>query len=116
MGESPAIERQQLLFDPTEIAARPRHMLQPGVDYTMLWREDRSVAGLMFFEPGAAMAEHTHEEATHHLWVVDGAVRMGDRVLGAGSYGHVPARVPHDVEAVAPGGATLFYLYLRPSG
>lgn len=113
MTESPTLGRQQLFLDPGEIAAEPRQMLQPGVDYTMLWREGRSAAGLMFIEPGATMPEHTHEAATHHIWVVEGAAHVAGRTLPAGSYWHVPVGVPHAVEAARPDGCTLFYLYLR---
>lgn len=113
MTETSTVGRQQLILDPEEIASEPRQMLQPGVDYTMLWREDRSVAGLMFIAPGASMAEHTHSAATHHIWVVAGAAHVEGRTLRAGSYWHVPVGVPHAVEAARPDGCTLFYLYLR---
>jgi hypothetical protein len=51
-----------------------------------------------------------------------GAQRQGrqceimGQTLGAGSYVHIPPGVEHDVVAVGPEGATIFYLYIDELG
>jgi quercetin dioxygenase-like cupin family protein len=91
------------------------HRLEPydGVDYKVLWRSGKSVAGLMRISPGAMVAPHAHVRSHHHIWMVDGAVEMLGEVVGPGAYVHIPARVDHAIRAVGDGAATMLYLYLR---
>ena len=103
---------EQILLAAEDIAERRRDMLEPGVHYVTLWREHKSLAGLMELDPGAELPEHAHRASTHHVWVVAGSARVQGRILPAGSYLHVPAGVPHGLEALDEG-CTLFYLYLR---
>lgn len=84
-----------------------------GVDYKLLWRSGKSVAGLMRIDAGAIVARHAHVRSHHHMWVVDGAVEMLGEVVGPGAYAHIPARVDHELRAVGGRAATVLYLYLR---
>ena len=89
-----------------------------GVDYKLLWRSGKSVAGLMRIAPGAMVTPHTHDRSHHHIWVIDGTVEMLGEVVGPGTYVHIPASVEHSIRAMGDGPATMMYLYLReePSG
>jgi mannose-6-phosphate isomerase-like protein (cupin superfamily) len=91
------------------------HPLEPydGVEYKLLWRSGKSVAGLMRLAPGAAVTSHTHVRSHHHLWVVDGAAEMLGERVGPGTYAHVPAGVEHGLRGVGEAGCTVLYLYLR---
>ncbi len=55
---------------------------------------------------------HHHGHANHHAWVVEGHCEVLGRILGPGSYVHIPAGLDHDIVAVGPSGATVFYLYI----
>lgn len=85
----------------------------PNVAIRELWRTDQGVAGLLRFEAGAHEVPHEHHVGHHHLWLIEGAARMGTRVLRPGSYIHVPARVRHEVAAEGPDGCTFFFVYSR---
>lgn len=91
------------------------HPLEPydGVEYKLLWRSGKSVAGLMRLAPGGAVTPHTHVRSHHHLWVVDGTAEMLGRRVGPGTYLHVPAGVEHGLRAVDETGCSVLYLYLR---
>lgn len=91
------------------------HPLEPyaGVDYKLLWRSGKSVAGLMRIAPGGEVAQHAHVRSHHHLWVIDGTADMLGERAGPGTYVHVPAGVQHGISGVGEGGCTLLYLYLR---
>jgi quercetin dioxygenase-like cupin family protein len=91
------------------------HPLEPydGVDYKLLWRSGKSVAGLMRLAPGGAVTPHTHVRSHHHLWVIDGTAEMLGERVGAGTYVHVPAGVEHGLRALDEAGCTLLYLFLR---
>jgi quercetin dioxygenase-like cupin family protein len=95
--------------------ARGWHPLDPyeGVDYKLLWRSGKSVAGLMRIAPGAMVTPHTHDRSHHHIWVVEGTAEMLGEVVGPGTYVHIPASVDHSIRAVGDGPATMLYLYLR---
>jgi mannose-6-phosphate isomerase-like protein (cupin superfamily) len=95
--------------------ARAWHPLEPyaGVDYKLLWRSGKSVAGLMRIAPGGEVAPHAHVRSHHHLWVVDGEVEMLHERVGPGTYVHIPAHVDHGLRGAGPGACTLLYLYLR---
>jgi mannose-6-phosphate isomerase-like protein (cupin superfamily) len=91
------------------------HPLEPfeGVDYKLLWRSGRSVAGLMRIAPGNSVSPHAHVRAHHHMWVVDGAAEMLGERVGPGTYLHIPAGVEHGIRDVGDGGCTVLYLYLQ---
>ena len=112
MANVPILSGTQVILDSEEVAQRTREELHPGVTYAVLWREHGSVAGLMWVEAGAAVPEHRHERAAHHVWLVNGRALVDGRMLEQGSYWHVPPDTPHSVQGLAPYGCTLFYLYL----
>lgn len=91
------------------------HPVEPydGVDYKLLWRSGKSVAGLMRVAPGGAVTPHSHVRSHHHMWVIDGTAEMLGERVGPGTYVHVPARVEHGIRAVGERGCTVLYLYLR---
>jgi uncharacterized RmlC-like cupin family protein len=84
-----------------------------GVDYKLLWRSGKSVAGLMRIAPGGSVAMHAHVRSHHHIWVIEGDAEMMGQRVGPGGYVHIPAGVDHDISDVSPDGCTVLYLYLR---
>jgi quercetin dioxygenase-like cupin family protein len=107
------VEERQLIIDAETVRSLPRDQMDPGVTYTLLWQRHGSSAGLLRLEAGAAVPEHHHSYAEHHVWLVDGRARVDGRMLEPGAYWHVPPGVSHSVSAPAGTGCTLFYLYLR---
>ena len=84
-----------------------------SVDYKLLWRSGKSVAGLMRIAPGGTVIPHAHVRSHHHMWVIDGSAEMLDERVQPGTYLHIPAGVQHGISAVGEGGCTMLYLYLR---
>lgn len=84
-----------------------------GVDYKLLWRSGKSVAGIMRIDPGGSLSPHAHRRSHHHMWVLDGSAEMLGERVGPGTYVHVPAGVDHGITGVGDDGCTLLYLYLR---
>jgi mannose-6-phosphate isomerase-like protein (cupin superfamily) len=84
-----------------------------GVDYKLLWRSGKSVAGLMRIGPGGLVTPHAHVRSHHHLWVVDGTAEVLDEAVGPGTYVHIPAGIDHSIRAAGDGACTMLYLYLR---
>jgi mannose-6-phosphate isomerase-like protein (cupin superfamily) len=84
-----------------------------GVDYKLLWRSGKSVAGLMRILQGGTVTPHAHVRSHHHMWVVDGSADMLGERVGPGTYLHVPAGVEHGIRDVGEGGCIVLYLYLR---
>lgn len=103
---------RMLLLGPEDLLGRAREPLAPGVDHEVLWRRGIDRAGLMWVDGGAVIPEHRHDEAEHHIWLLEGRARVDGRTLDHPAYCHVPAGVPHEIEGVAPGGCTVLYLYL----
>lgn len=97
--------------------ALPWHPLEPytGIEYKLLWRSGKSVAGLMRMAPGAEVTPHTHQRSHHHMWLTEGTAEVQGQPMGPGSYVHIPARVEHHIRA-GDAGCTLLYLYLREDG
>ncbi len=113
MDNSPALGGQELVIGADDIGHRSREPMHAGVTYTILWRQGRDAAGVMWLEAGAEVPEHRHADAEHHIWLSEGRAHVDGRVVGPGSYWHVPAGVAHSVSAASSEGVTLFYLYLR---
>ena len=103
----------RVLATATTIAGLPRRDVSPhhGIRERVLWGGDGQVAGVMEFEPGAAMPQHVHDHRSHHIWVTEGTVRVDGQDLPVGSYVHVPAGVPHEVSA-GPSGCAFFYVFI----
>jgi quercetin dioxygenase-like cupin family protein len=97
----------------TTIRERPRRPFQGlhGVEHTTLWSEGSSYAGLLWVKPGRHIPDHSHHQACHHVWVVEGSAVVEDRELAAGSYWYIPPGRNHGVRAGASG-CQLLYLYL----
>lgn len=117
------------MTDPTDVGAAPVativtraaadarawHPLEPyeDVDYKLLWRSGKSVAGLMRIAAGGLVTPHAHLRSHHHLWVLDGTAEVLDEEVGPGTYVHIPARVDHSIRAVGASPCTMLYLYLQ---
>lgn len=88
----------------------------PHARTKVLWSSGQSLAGVLRLEPGASLGDHVHEHGEHHAYVLEGACRIDDRVLTAGSYAHVPAGVRHEVSGEQPDGCQVFYLFVDRTG
>jgi uncharacterized RmlC-like cupin family protein len=120
-GPHPAVDaagRVATVVTPAVAAGLAWHRLEPfdGVDYKLLWRSGKSVAGLLRVAPGAEVSPHAHVRSHHHLWVLEGEADMVGERVGPGSYVHIPAGVEHGITDVSPEGCTVVYLYLREEG
>jgi hypothetical protein len=81
-----------------------------GVTHRVLWRSNRSVAGLLTCRPRAGWARIPTGSTT----TTSGSLTVCHRarqLLGPGSYGHVPAGAAHDIDTADTDGCTVFYLY-----
>ena len=107
--------RAVTLVDATAVAKVPALPLEgyPGVTYQLLWKEGKSVAGIMHIAPKGAVTTHTHRHSQHHMWVIAGTAVAGGRPIGPGSYIHVPAGTVHGIDHPGPEGCSVLYLYLR---
>ena len=85
----------------------------PGVRVRTLWESPTSRAVLLLLDRDARVALHVHPAEEHHAFVVEGRCAVDGRVLGAGSYAHVAAGVPHDVRGEQPSGARILYVFER---
>lgn len=81
-----------------------------GVVHKVLYRDDRTVAGLLRLHPGTHEPKHLHIHGEHHLWVLGGSVTVDDTVLPADSYLHVPGRLNHRLADMGAG-SLLFYVF-----
>jgi mannose-6-phosphate isomerase-like protein (cupin superfamily) len=86
----------------------------PGIGNRVLWRDDRSIAGLLTVAAGHHLGAHTHRQNHHHMWVLTGRAVVLGQLLDAGSYVHIPCGVEHDIDATGTDGCTVYYLYLAP--
>ena len=77
----------------------------------VLWRERGSLAGILRLGPGARLDEHVHGDGNHNVYVLSGRCGVGDDVLAAGSYVHVPAGEAHALRAEGPEQCVMLYLY-----
>lgn len=79
-----------------------------------LWSDGHSTAGLLSVPAGRSLGSHRHRVNHHHFWVLSGRAVVLGRVIGPGSYVHIPSGVEHDIDATDTEGCTVFYLYQRP--
>jgi hypothetical protein len=86
--------------------------LCPGVQQKVLWRLGDFVQALLRYAPSASTPGIAHLAAHHHIWVVSGTVTIAGRLLGAGSYMHVPPEVAHPATS-GPDGCTILQMH-RP--
>ena len=109
------VEQLPVVLTAEAIAAIPATPLGnlDGVVHRVLWRNEKSMAGVLTVEAGRRLGAHTHRVNHHHLWLLDGRATILGAELGPGSYVHVPNGIEHDIDASATDGCTVFYLYLR---
>lgn len=100
---------------PDEVVARLPWAPMPGcagVLNKVVYTDERVVAGLLRLQPGARESAHLHEHGQHHVWVLEGAVRVDETDLPQGSYLHVPEHLVHAMSDAGQG-SLLFYLFQR---
>lgn len=85
----------------------------PGVRARTLSESATSRAVVLLLDSGAEVPMHVHPSDDHHAYVLEGRCRVADRVLGPGSYVHIPAGTPHDIHGEYPFGTKVFYVYER---
>lgn len=114
-GMEPTTTPTPIVLTPEAIEALPLTPLGTleGVVHRVLWRNESSMAGVLTVEAGHQLGAHAHRVNHHHLWVLDGRATILGTGLGPGSYVHIPSGVEHDIDALATGGCTVFYLYMR---
>jgi quercetin dioxygenase-like cupin family protein len=95
---------------------QPLPQVGAGVAHKVLWQAGRSIAGIMRIEPHGKVEWHSHRLAHHHIWVLQGTVDVAGRLLGPGSYAHVPASVEHGLAAVGAAPTVFLYTYLDAEG
>lgn len=102
----------QVVATAEQIASLPRRPIEddPGVRERVLWSSGVQISGVMEFEAGARIPEHTHPTHSHHVWITEGSLSVLGHTLTPGAYAHVPPGVPHEVVAGADG-CTLFYVF-----
>ncbi|MFA9432156.1 cupin domain-containing protein [Egicoccus sp. AB-alg2] len=103
----------QFVLDAPGVTGRHREPLYPGVESTLLWRNERATAGVLWMSAGSVVPEHRHAAAEHHVWLAEGQVDVADRTLTQGAYWHVPPSVEHAVHCSPACDSVVFYLYLR---
>ena len=86
-----------------------------GVERKVLWRDATAEAGVLVVLPGHRLGAHTHRFNHHHLWVLDGRATILGRVVGPGTFVHIPSGVEHDIDARETEGCAVFYVY-APTG
>src|SRR5215207_5129590 len=55
-----------------------------GVQHKVLWRFGQMIVGIVRLEPGAEEPGHAHHDAAHHVYVLQGAPRIGGKPVEAG--------------------------------
>ena len=108
-GPSAAVHAQGSALDAAELERLERHEIAPGVSYSHLWGDTAAYAGVVWFEPGAELADHDHRRFAHHLWLASGSMETLGRRLDPGAYAFVPVGRLHGSVA-GPAGATVFYV------
>ena len=106
---------EPLVLDGWDVGALPwqRASGVPGARLRPLWESPRSRAVLLLLEAGTSFPAHLHPDEEHHAYVVRGRCRVGARLLGEGSYVHIPPGERHDIHGEAPAGATVLYVFER---
>jgi quercetin dioxygenase-like cupin family protein len=82
----------------------------PGVRVRTLFESPTSRSVVLLLDRDAEVPMHVHPQDDHHAYVLEGRCRVGDDVLGAGSYVHVAAGTPHDVRGEYPWGTKVLYV------
>ena len=99
-----------------DIGAAPYQPLgtSDGVEHTVLWTDGTSMTGVLTIAAGTRLGRHAHRTHHHHMWITGGEVVVLGKRLGPGSYVHIPAGVPHDIDATETNGGTMYYTYSLP--
>ena len=103
-------------MSPEQISALPTKQLGDvvGVDNAVLWTDGTSTTGILSVAPGTRLGRHTHRTHHHHMWVLDGEAIIADRLVGPGTYVHIPPQTGHDIDATDTVGVTIYYSYALP--
>lgn len=82
------------------------HRLLPGIERKVLQESDGVMSYLLRFAPGAVLPAHRHP-VDEECIVIEGTLRIGDRLLPAGSFHMVRAHVL-DADSSSDGGALIY--------
>ena len=82
----------------------------------VLWQSGGAESGVLVVPGGSQLGEHRHRVNHHHMWVLEGTASVLGRMVGTGSYVHVPGAVDHDIDARTTDGCTVFYVYEPSAG
>jgi quercetin dioxygenase-like cupin family protein len=112
IGDRPA-QSSIVALSTDEAAAVPWQRVpgMHGIEIKVLSASEHGRCGLMRFEPGAHELAHSHVRGAHHVWVIDGSLRLGSRRLPAGSYVLTTPGGWHALEADIDG-CTIFFAYV----
>ena len=103
-------EERPTVVTTSEAIGRSWHRLDAGVRTMVLWSAGDEIAGLLVLEPGASIEPHAHQGGSHHLYVIEGRCRVGDRLLAEGGYVHVHEGVARTVRGDGQIGCRLVYV------
>src|SRR5205823_2909250 len=116
MAESTALTSEGIAVSAETVGTMPWRPNDWGGLSRVLWHDacSGSVAGVLALGPAEVHTRHAHTDLTHHIWILSGALRIGDDMYGRGSYACMPAGAVHGPEQAGPEGCELFYV-LAPS-
>ncbi len=85
----------------------------PGIQIKVLYADDEGMTTALFkLEPGAVVPMHEHT-AIEQTYVLEGTLEDHEGVCGPGQFCWRPAGNMH--EAVAPNGAVILGMFLKPN-
>jgi anti-sigma factor ChrR (cupin superfamily) len=85
----------------------------PGIQIKVLYSDDEGMTTALFkLEPGAIVPMHEHT-AIEQTYVLEGTLEDHEGACGAGQFCWRPAGNMH--EAVAPNGAVILGMFLKPN-
>lgn len=85
----------------------------PGIQIKVLYADDEGMTTALFkMEPGAVVPMHEHT-AIEQTYVLEGTLEDHEGVCGPGQFCWRPAGNMH--EAVAPNGAVILGMFLKPN-
>jgi len=85
----------------------------PGIQHKIMYSDDGGMAAILFkLAPGAVVPLHEHT-GVEMTYVLEGSLQDDEGVCAAGNFVWRPAGNTH--EAVAPNGAVILGLFMKPN-
>jgi len=108
-NQDPSLATQYL--DVPNMAWEPTEF--PGIEIKVLYSDDEGMTTALFkLQPGAVVPMHEHT-AIEQTYVLEGTLEDHEGVCGPGQFCWRPAGNMH--EAVAPNGAVILGMFLKPN-